>query len=164
MPQTTNSDTKNAPVNVLPPNPAIEALLAAGTHMGYSRSRQNPKMGEYVFAVRNAVEIFDLSLTEKKLAEAEEFLRSLGKEGKLVLWVGAKPSARMHIEAAAEMLGAPYVSDRWLGGTLTNMKIFEQRLAHWDRLLKEKESGGFEKYALTLYPDCISSIMSISER
>lgn len=128
------------------PTPAVEALFAAGTHIGYSKARQNPRMKEFIFGVRNNVEIFDLALTDEKLAEAEEFLKSLGREGKQVLWVGSKPSAKMHIEQAAQALGMPYVSLRWLGGTLTNMKIFEQRLSHWDRLEKELESGGFDKY------------------
>ncbi len=141
-----HSEVKNTVTGVAAPTPAVEALFLAGTHIGYSKSRQNPKMKEYIFGVRNNMEIFDLTVTDKKLAEAEEFLGSLGREGKQVLWVGSKPSAKAHVEQAAHTLGMPYVSERWLGGTLTNMKIFEQRLAHWDRLEKEQESGGFDKY------------------
>ena len=142
----TDSEAKNTVTGVPIPTPAVEALFTVGTHIGYSKARQNPKMKEFIFGVRNNVEIFDLALTDKKLAEAEAFLKSLGREGKQVLWVGSKPSAKVHIEQVAQALGMPYVSLRWLGGTLTNMKIFEQRLSHWDRLEKELESGGFDKY------------------
>ncbi len=127
-------------------DPNIEALFEAGAHLGYSKSRQHPKMKGYVFGVRNNIEIFDLVETDKKIKEAEAFLRQLGKEKKLVLFVGAKASAREYIEEAAKAIGMPFVKERWLGGTLTNLKIIDQRLQYMERLEKEAESGELEKY------------------
>lgn len=127
-------------------DPNIEALFEAGAHLGYSKSRQHPKMKRYVFGLRNNVEIFDLVETEKKIKEAEVFLKELGKGKKLVLFVGAKASAKEYVEEAAKSINMPYVKERWLGGTLTNLKIIDQRLQYLERLEKEAGSGELEKY------------------
>lgn len=125
----------------------VEALFAAGAHIGYTKSRLHPKMAEFVFGTRNNVEVFDLVKTESLLKEAEEFLKSLGKAGAAVLLVGTKPPARLHVENAGKKTKSPYVSERWLGGTLTNFKIFEGRLGYLAKLEEEEKSGGFEKYS-----------------
>jgi len=109
--------------------PEIEALFQAGAHLGYGKTRRHPKMREYIFGTRNNVEIFDLERTLAKLTEAESFMRALGEAGKLVLWVGTKSAAARHIEAIGTKLGHPYVSLRWLGGTITNFKIIGDRLS-----------------------------------
>ena len=124
----------------------LEALFEAGAHIGYSKSRRHPKMERFVFAVRNNVEIFDLQQTASLLEAAETFLAALGKEGRTVLWVGTKPAARGHIERVAKDLVAPYVSERWLGGLLTNFKELSKRLEYWKKLEGEAESGELEKY------------------
>lgn len=127
-------------------NLEIKALFEAGAHIGYGKARRHPKMGDYIFGTRNNVEIFDLDKTLLKIQEAEGFLSALGKEGKIVLWVGTKPAAARHIELAGERLGAPYVAKRWLGGTITNFKVIGGRLAFLDKLESEEKSGGFAKY------------------
>lgn len=124
----------------------IEALFKAGVHIGYSKSRRHPKMQEYIFRTRNNIEIFNLEQTLVKLNEAEEFIKSLGRGGKLVLWVGTKPQAALHIKEIGQRLNLPYVSRRWLGGTLTNFKVISGRIKYWDGLENEKEKGEFEKY------------------
>ena len=128
-------------------DPEIEALFESGAHIGYGKERRHPKMLEYIFGTRNNVEVFDLSKTLEKLKAAEEFLKTLGSEGKALLWVGTKPPARQHIKEIGEKLGLPYVFKRWLGGTLTNFKIFEGRLNYWNKLEIEEKSGEFEKYS-----------------
>ncbi|QQG42415.1 MAG: 30S ribosomal protein S2 [Candidatus Giovannonibacteria bacterium] len=128
-------------------NAGIEQLFVAGAHIGYTKSRRHPKMSEFVFGTRNNVEVFDLVKTEAKLKEAEEFLRALGKAGGTVLWVGTKAPARAHVEAAGKKTKSPYVFERWLGGTLTNFKIFEGRLGHLVKLEAEEKAGEFEKYS-----------------
>lgn len=127
-------------------NPEIKALFEAGAHIGYGKARRHPKMDEYIFGTRNNVEIFDLDKTLAKLKEAEEFLRSLGGEGKIVLWVGAKPAAAQHVERIGARLDAPYVAKRWLGGTITNFKVIGGRLSYLDKLESEEKGGGFSKY------------------
>lgn len=125
----------------------VEELFEAGAHIGYSQKRRHPKMGEYIFGTGNDVEIFDLSKTLAKIEKAEEFLKGAAKEKKGVLWVGSKPAAKAHIKEAGAKTGMPYVAERWLGGTLTNFKVFEGRLAYWAKLEDEEKSGGFEKYS-----------------
>ncbi|OGF62100.1 30S ribosomal protein S2 [Candidatus Giovannonibacteria bacterium RIFCSPLOWO2_01_FULL_44_40] len=125
----------------------IDELFEAGAHIGYAKTRRHPEMRTYVFGARNNVEIFDLSKTLAKIKEAEEFIKKTGEEGKTILWVGTKPSAKKHIEEAGVKTGAPYVVGRWLGGTLTNFKVLESRLSYWARLEDEETSGEFEKYS-----------------
>ena len=124
----------------------LETLFEAGAHVGHSKSRRHPQMERFVFGVRNNIEIFDLQQTAFLLEAAEQFLVSLGQEGRVVLWVGTKPAARGHIERVAQDLGASYVSGRWLGGLLTNFKEIAKRLEYWKRLESEAESGELEKY------------------
>ena len=128
------------------PSITEKELFEAGAHIGYSKSRRHPKMNNFIFGTRNNMEIFDLTLTAEKLAGAEEFLKRLGKEGGAVLWVGTKPAAKEHILKTGQALGQPRVAERWLGGTLTNFKVFEGRLLYWANLENEAKSGGFEKY------------------
>ena len=128
------------------PSVTEKELFEAGAHIGYSKSRRHPKMNNFIFGTRNNMEIFDLTLTAEKLAEAEEFLKRLGKEGGVVLWVGTKPAAGEHILKIGKALNQPRVAERWLGGTLTNFKVFESRLLYWANLENEAKSGGFEKY------------------
>lgn len=128
------------------PSITEKELFEAGAHIGYSKSRRHPKMNRFIFGTRNNMEIFDLTLTAEKLNEAEEFLRLLGKEGGAVLWVGTKPAAQQHILEIGKALRAPCVAERWLGGTLTNFKVFESRLLYWENLENEAKAGGFEKY------------------
>ncbi len=127
-------------------SPEVEALFEVGAHVGHSKARRHPKMEKYIFGTRNNIEIFNLPLTETKLKEAEAYLKELGKQKKLVLWVGTKPAARKHIEAIAQRLSLPYVAERWLGGILTNFKAIEGRLMHWQQLEREVAEGGLDKY------------------
>jgi len=128
-------------------NPEIGELFNAGAHVGYSKTRRHPKMREFIFGTRNNIEVFDLEKTLANLKTAEEFLKSLGRDAKAVLWVGSKPPASRFIREAAKKTGMPFVAERWLGGTLTNFKVFEGRLAHLAKLEAEEKSGGFEKYS-----------------
>lgn len=123
-----------------------EELFDSGAHIGYSQRRRHPKMREYIFGTRNDVEIFELSKTLAKIEKAEEFIKEAGKEKVGILWVGTKPAAKAHIKEAGGRTNMPYVSERWLGGTMTNFKVFEGRLAYWANLENEEKSGGFEKY------------------
>lgn len=128
------------------PNSEIEALFQAGAHIGYGKARKHPTMREYIFGTRNNVEIFDLEQTLAKIREAEEFLCSLGREGKIVLWVGTKPASSPHIKKIAARLNLPYVEKRWLGGTITNFKVIGGRLTYWQKTEEDKKTGKFEKY------------------
>jgi small subunit ribosomal protein S2 len=125
---------------------SLEELFDLGAHIGHSKSRRHPKMKKFIFGTRNNIELFDLEKTAAALATAEDFVTLLGRTGKTILWVGSKPSARKAIGEAGEALGMPYVTERWLGGMMTNFKVIEERLNYWKRLEQEVASGGLEKY------------------
>lgn len=124
----------------------MEDMLQAGVHIGHSRSRRHPAMAPYLWGVRSNVSIIDLAKTKEKLAAALAFLRSSAAEGKLFLFVGTRPSAADLVRRTAESLSMPYVTQRWIGGTLTNFKVILKRVETWESLLEEQASGGFEKY------------------
>lgn len=128
------------------PDPEVQAMLEAGVHLGHTRSKRHPAMGEFVWAVRNNVEIIDLTKTKEKLAEALAFLKAVAGENKLVLFVGTRPTARDLVAETASALGYPYVNQRWIGGTLTNFRAILKRIETLEGMEHEKASGGLEKY------------------
>ena len=116
----------------------IEQMFQAGAHYGYSKTRRHPSVSSYIFATKNKTDIIDLEQTNVMLDEAKEFIKSLGAGNKVVLFVGTKRQAKESIEREAARSGMPYVSERWLGGTLTNWKTISQsirRLRQLDALL-----------------------------
>lgn len=125
---------------------SLEEILKAGGHFAYSRSKRHPKMKSFIFSVQNSVEIFDLEKTDKRIEAAKEFLKNLGKTGKTILFVGTKNGVNKIIQSVAKDLDLPYVSERWLGGTLTNFKEIKNRIDHLSDLSAKKESGELEKY------------------
>ncbi len=124
----------------------LEKMLKAGAHFGYSRSKRHPKMKPFIFSARNGTEIFDLEKTEKLLEAAREFVKDMAKEKKIVLFVGTKKESRDIIEQAAKELKMPYVTERWLGGIMTNFKELKGRIDHLNDLLQKRASGEMEKY------------------
>mgnify|MGYP001609879265 CR=1 FL=1 len=122
------------------------AMLDAGVHLGHIRSKRHPAMAPYVWGLRANVEIIDLTKTKEKLAVALAFLRQMAEEGKVVLFVGTRPSAKDLIRQAADELGYPYVKQRWIGGALTNFKVIRKRVEILEGFEHEKATGGFEKY------------------
>lgn len=127
-------------------NNFLGKLFDAGGHIGYSRMRRHPKMRDFIYGMRNNVEVIDLEITEKKIIEAEDFLKKLGKEGKVLLIAGTKPNVKNLVKEMSIALNMPYVVGRWLGGTLTNFKVLGNRIAFLRNLEEEEKIGGFEKY------------------
>ncbi len=128
-------------------NKELEEMFMAGAHFGYSRQSRHPKMKPYLFGLRNNIEIFDLEKTHQCLEKAKEFLKNLAKEEKKILLVSTKPGVRQMIEEAGKDLKMPYVSERWLGGTLTNFKAIKNRIDYFLNLKQKKESGELNKYS-----------------
>ncbi len=124
----------------------LEEMFKAGAHFGYSRSSRNPKMKRFLFGLRNNVEVFDLDKTKKKLDEAKEFAKNLGKEGKPILFVGTKPEIKDLLKKYANEADMPYVTERWLGGTLTNFGEIKKRRDYMEDLMSKRDSGELEKY------------------
>lgn len=106
----------------------VKSLLDAGVHYGHRASRWNPKMRPYIYGKRNLIHIIDLRETVRGLLRSYRYLSQVVSRGQLVLFVGTKRQAKEIIEREACRCGMPYVSERWLGGTLTNFRTIRARL------------------------------------
>jgi small subunit ribosomal protein S2 len=138
----TTATTPLAPVLL----PDMVALLEAGVHFGHDRSKQNPKMARYVFMQRNRVAILDLEKTLVALERAVAFVQEIAQRpGKEILFVGTKRQAREVIRAAAKQAGMPYVTKRWLGGTLTNFATILKSIEKLDELKSLENTVDVEK-------------------
>jgi small subunit ribosomal protein S2 len=112
----------------------VKDLIEAGVHFGHRASRWNPKMRPYIYGKRNLIHIIDLRETVRGLLRAHRFLAQIVARGSLVLFVGTKRQAKDTIEREAARCGMPYVSERWLGGTLTNYRTIRDRLKRLQEL------------------------------
>ena len=120
---------------------SMKQLLEAGVHFGHQTRRWNPKMKQYIFTERNGIYIIDLQKTVKKVNEAYFFMRDVAMEGKPILFVGTKKQAQESVEAEAKRCGQHYVSNRWLGGMLTNFKTIRTRIEKLENIEKMEEDG-----------------------
>lgn len=123
-----------------------EDMLQAGMHFGRKRTVFNPKMGTYVFSVRDGICLIDLMKTQEALAVASGVLNATLQEGGLVLFVAPTKQSQESTRALADAANMPYVMDRWLGGTLTNFKNINGRVKHLIQLEEDKAKGAWEKY------------------
>ena len=121
--------------------PSLMDMLKAGMHFGHQKSRWHPKMEQYIFGVRNGVHILDLERTTVELQKALDYTRDLAASGKVVLFVGTKKQAQSIVKAAAEDCGMPYLTERWIGGLLTNFDETKQRLKKYKTLKTQIETG-----------------------
>ena len=119
-------------------------LLEAGVHFGHQTKRWNPKMKEYIFTSRDDIYIIDLEKTVGKLEEAYQALYEACKDGGKALFVGTKKQAEEASIEEATRCGGYYVTERWLGGTLTNFKAIRERINRLDEIEKMKNEGKFE--------------------
>ncbi len=124
----------------------IEAMFGAGAHFGLGRSRRHPTTSPYIFGTKNNTDIFDLEKTQTMLDKAKEFIASLAKDGKTILFVGGKKEALAAIRNAAMSENMPYVDGRWIGGTITNFGQVRKRIDRYEKLIADKESGELAKY------------------
>ena len=112
----------------------VKDLIEAGVHFGHRASRWNPKMRPYIYARRNLIHIIDVRETVRGLLRARKYLQRVAAQGSLVLFVGTKRQAGDTIEQQGTRCGMPFVSDRWLGGTLTNFRTIRSRLSRLEEL------------------------------
>lgn len=122
----------------------LKALLEAGVHFGHQTKRWNPKMRPYIFGERHGIHIIDLRQTLRLLQEAEEFARDLASRGGIFIFVGTKKQAQETIRSEAERCGMYSVTERWLGGTLTNFVTIRQRLRYLTQLEQEVATPLFQ--------------------
>ncbi len=128
------------------PSTVIDALFNVGAHFGQIRSRRHPTGAEYIYGVKDRVEIFDLEKTAAMLLKAKEYVAKIAETGGQVLFVGGKNEAKAAILKFAQSIGMPYVAGRWIGGTFTNFGEIKKRVARLETLRTEKEKGDFAKY------------------
>jgi len=124
----------------------IEQMFKAGAHYGYSKARRHPSVSGYIYATKNKSDIIDLEKTSALLETALKFVEALGKENKTLLFVGTKPEAQTAVKDAAESLSMPYVTERWIGGTLSNFVEIKKRITELENYQKGLASGELEKY------------------
>ena len=127
--------------NKLKNNDVLDAMFQAGAHFGYTKSRRNASVANYIFGSKNKTDIIDLEKTAESLEKAKEFITGIAKLGKQVLFVGGKSEARNFIKDGAMSINMPYVSGRWIGGALTNAVEIKKRLQNKVEIInKVKES------------------------
>jgi len=123
----------------------IKALLEAGVHFGHKTSRWHPKMAPYIHSKRQDSHIIDLTKTVEQLDIALPFITKVAASGKQVLFVGTKKQAKEAVKAAAEKVGQPYVTERWIGGMLTNVATVTAQIKKLKDLERRMASGDLEK-------------------
>ena len=124
---------------------SMSNLLEAGVHFGHQTKRWNPKMKEYIYNSRDDIYIIDLSKTVEKMEEAYEAMKKIAQDGGKFLYVGTKKQASEVCKEEAERSSMYYVTERWLGGTLTNFKTIRKRINRLEEIEKMEKEGIFEK-------------------
>ena len=123
---------------------SMKKLLEAGVHFGHQTRRWNPKMAEYIFTERNGIYIIDLQKTSDKVDQAYNFIKEVVSTGDEVLFVGTKKQAQESTKTEAQRCGMHFVSQRWLGGMLTNYSTIRKRIERLNVLKTMEEDGTFE--------------------
>jgi small subunit ribosomal protein S2 len=123
----------------------MKELLEAGVHFGHQTRRWNPKMKPFIYHERNGIYIIDLHATLRLVEAAAEFVRGVAAQGGTVLFVCTKRQGQESVREAAEKCGMPYVTQRWLGGMLTNWQTMRKRIAYLQELTDAKERGEWSR-------------------
>jgi small subunit ribosomal protein S2 len=123
----------------------MKELLESGVHFGHQTRRWNPKMKRYIYGARNGIYIIDLHQTIKLFEDALDYVKKVVEDGGTVLFVGTKKQAQAAVKEAAERSGQYFISERWLGGTLTNWKTIQGRVARLKELDRMEVEGYLER-------------------
>ena len=124
----------------------VKELLEAGVHFGHQTKRWNPKMKQFIFDARNGIHIIDLSKTLNQLETACNFLSETCRKGGQVLFVGTKKQAQEAVREAAKACGQHFVTERWLGGTLTNFQTIKRSIARLKEIEKMEADGSINRF------------------
>jgi small subunit ribosomal protein S2 len=130
----------------MPTDVSMRRMLEAGVHFGHQTRFWNPKMSQYIFGERNKIHIINLEKTAPMYKTAAEFVRKLVADGGTLMFIGSKRAAREAIAAEAERCGMPYVTQRWLGGMLTNFKTIRQSIKRLHTLEEITEAGASTEF------------------
>ncbi len=121
-------------------------LMEAGVHYGYSRTRRHPTATPFIYGTKDKVDIIDIDKTIPQIEAAANFLKGLGASGKTVLFVGVKPESRAVVQEIASLLHQPSVSERWIGGILTNFGEIKRRINKLEDMREKMASGELQKF------------------
>lgn len=124
----------------------LEELLQAGCHFGHKKERWHPKAQEYIYTEKDGIHIIDLAKTKEGLEAAAEKIKELIGNGKEVLFVGSKRQAKAIVKSHAERVGAPYLTERWIGGFLTNWEGIYKNIAKINTLKEEQAINAWKKF------------------
>ncbi|MDX1665884.1 MAG: 30S ribosomal protein S2 [Saprospiraceae bacterium] len=124
--------------------PTYKELLDAGVHFGHLKKKWNPKMAQYIFMERKGIHIIDLNRTLEAMDRAGRALRQTAKSGKKILFVATKKQAREIVADAARSVGMPYVTERWLGGMLTNFSTIRRSIKKMNNIDRMLQDGTLE--------------------
>ena len=124
---------------------SMKALLESGVHFGHRTNKWDPRMKPYIFTERNGIHIIDLQQTSKLLNTAYNVIRDAVSNGGTVLFVGTKRQAQETVAEEATRCGMPYVTERWMGGTLTNWNTMHARIQEMERLEKMRDTGELDR-------------------
>ena len=124
----------------------LNELLEAGVHFGHQTRRWNPKMKTFIFGERNGIHIIDLRKTLDRLSRAQQAIREVVLKGERVLFVCTKRQLRGIVEQEAERSGSLFITERWLGGMLTNFQTIRSSIKRFKDLERMRDDGSFEKF------------------
>ena len=127
------------------PQITMRQMLEAGVHFGHQTRYWNPKMGPYIFGARGKIHIINLEKTVPLFNDAMNFISGIAQKRGMMLFVGTKRSARDAVKEEAERCGMPYMTQRWLGGTLTNFATVKKSVGRLKELEAAETDGTFEK-------------------
>ena len=125
----------------------VQELVEAGVHFGHRASRWNPKMAPYIYARKNGIHIVDIRETVRGLLRAKKYLAQVAAQGSLILFVGTKRQAGPAIEREASRCHMPFVSERWLGGALTNFRTIRSRLTRLEEVERIRSGEELATYS-----------------
>lgn len=124
----------------------LEDLLEAGCHFGHKKAKVHPNAKKNIYVIKDGIAIFDLAKTKEKLDQAKDFVSKLTKKGAKIAFLGTKRQAREIVEEEAKRVGMPYITHRWLGGTITNWdQIKENSIDKLNELKKDWDEGRYEE-------------------
>lgn len=126
--------------------PSVIEMLKAGVHFGHQSSRWHPKMKQFIFGSRGGVHIIDVEKTQAQLESTLDFITQTAARGGTILFVGTKRQAQEIVEKHAKDAGMPYITTRWLGGTLTNFGQVQRLIRHYLDLKDKTDKGELKKY------------------
>lgn len=123
----------------------IKELFSVGAHFGFSRARRHPTVQSYVFTTKEGTDLFDLPRTAELLSDALAYVRELGEQGKTILFVSTKDEVKDLVRTTADAINMPYVTNRWIGGILTNTSEIKKRIQRMITLREQNASGELER-------------------